>query len=296
MRRPQSFGLKYPYMKFRIFPVLLLCLAIPAMQAQNQSQDDKAHIQPKQKPAKTQEEEPKQDEQPQPAGESSSADSKMVLGPSNKAASPRLNSRGGTDVNETYPFDPHRAAKDVEVGEFYLRQKNYRAALERFNDALRYKPKDALATFRLAQTQEQLGLLEPAYRNYDGYLEILPSGPLAKDAKDALKRLDEKLETHPVESASTVPDAAQVRQDIEVGESYLSRNDFQSALERFEEAIRLAPEDPVVNLRMAESLHGLQQLDQARRFYQKYLTLQPNGHYAADAKRGIAQINAILGK
>jgi hypothetical protein len=37
-------------------------------------------------------------------------------------------------------------------------------------------------------------------------------------------------------------------------------------------------------------------LDQARRFYQKYLSLQPNGRYASDAKRGIAQINAILGK
>ncbi len=277
--------------------MVLFCLAIPAVQAQSQSQDDQAHIQPKKKPAKTQDE-PKQEqeEEAQPAGESSSADSKMVLGPSNKGNNPRLNSRGGPDVNETYPFDPHRAAKDVEVGEFYLRQKNYRAALERFNDALRYKPKDALATFRLAQTQEQLGLLEPAYRNYDSYLEILPSGPLAKDAKDALKRLDAKLEIHPVESVSSDPDAAQVRQDIEVGESYLSRNDFQAALERFEEAIRLSPEDPVVNLRMAQSLQGLQQLDQARRFYQKYLTLQPSGHYAADAKRGIAQINAILGK
>jgi hypothetical protein len=36
--------------------------------------------------------------------------------------------------------------------------------------------------------------------------------------------------------------------------------------------------------------------DQARRFYQKYLSLQPNGRYASDAKRGIAQIDAILGK
>lgn len=282
-------------MRFRIFPVLLFCLAISMVQGQSQSQDDQAHIQPKKKQAKTQEE-PKQEEEAQPAGESSSADSKMVLGPSNKTTGTRLNSRGGSDVNETTPYDPHRAAKDVEVGEFYLRQKNYRAALERFNDALRYKPKDAVATFRLAQTQEQLGLLEPAYRNYDGYLEILPNGPLAKDAKEALKRLDAKLDIHPVESVSNNSDAAQVRQDIEVGESYLSRNDFQSALERFEEAIRLSPEDPVVNLRMAQSLQGLQQLDQARRFYQKYLTLQPKGHYAADARRGIDQINAILGK
>ena len=283
-------------MKFRIFPVLLFFAVLPIMQAQDRSQDDKAHIQPRKKPANP-EEQPKQEEQPQqPLGESSSADSKMVLGSSTKTTDPTLNARASSDVNETYPFDPHRAAKDVEVGEFYLRQKNYRAALERFNDALRYKPKDAIATFRLAQTQEQLGLLEQAYRNYDGYLEILPTGPLAKDAKDALKRIDPKLDARPIEAASADQDAAQVRQDIEVGESYLARNDFQAALQRFEEAVRLAPEDPVVNLRVAESLQGLQRLDQARRFYQKCLSLQPSGHYAADAKRGIAQINAILGK
>ncbi|HEV2963061.1 MAG TPA: tetratricopeptide repeat protein [Candidatus Angelobacter sp.] len=284
-------------MKVWILPLLLFFAALPATtQAQDRSQDDKVHIQPRKKPAQP-EEQPKQDEQPQTLGESSSADSKMVLGPSTRNNNnPSLNARASSDVNETYPFDPHRATKDVEVGEYYLRKKNYRAALERFNDALHYKPKDALATFRLAQTQEQMGLLEQAYRNYDGYLEILPDGPLAKDARDALKRIDPKLETHPIEAASADPDAAQVRQDIEVGESYLARNDFQAALQRFEEAVRLAPEDPVVNLRMAESLQGLQRLDQARRFYQKYLTLQPNGHYAADAKRGIAQINAILGK
>jgi Tfp pilus assembly protein PilF len=293
-------------MNFRVIPVLLIFAVLPTVQAQERSPDDQAHIQPKkkQKPA-SQDEQAKQDEQSQPIGESSSADSKMVLGPSirsntsnssSSSSGSSGNDAGSSDVNETYPFDPHRAAKDVEVGEFYLKRKNYRAALDRFNDALRYKPKDALATFRLAQTQEQMGLLEAAYRNYDSYLEILPGGPLAKDAKDALRRIDPQLDSHPLASHSGDRDAAQVRQDIEVGEAYLAHNNFESALQRFEEAVRLSPEDPVVNLRMAESLQGLQRLDQARRFYQKYLSLQPNGRYASDAKRGIAQINAILGK
>ncbi len=291
-------------MKFRVFSVLLVFVTLPSMQAQNRSPDDQAHIEPKKKPKpvnqgeQSKDGQDQQDEPAQPIGESSSADSKIVLGASPKSSNPNgsSNDAGSSDVNETYPFDPHRAAKDVEVGEFYLKRKNYRAALDRFNDALRYKPKDAIATFRLAQTQEQMGLLEAAYRNYDGYLEILPSGPFAKDAKDALKRIDPQLDTRPIENHSADQDAAQVRQDIEVGEAYLSHNNFEAALLRFEEAVRLSPEDPVVNLRMAESLQGLQRLDQARRFYQKYLSLQPNGRYAADAKRGIAQINAILGK
>src|ERR1700694_2276582 len=163
-------------MKFRIIPVLLVFAVLPTMQAQDRSPDDQAHIQPRKKAPK-QNEAPPQDEPAQPVGESSSADSKMVLGPSLEHAGTSGNDSGSPDVNETHPFDPHRAAKDVEVGEFYMKRKNYRAALDRFNDALRYKPKDAIATFRLAQTEEQMGLLEAAYRNYDGYLEILPEGP-----------------------------------------------------------------------------------------------------------------------
>lgn len=282
-------------MKFRIIPVLvLLIFAVPpTMQAQDRSPDDQAHIQPRKK-VPGQDEAPPQDEPLQPPGESSSADSKMVLGPSlgSDRAPSNGNDSGSSDVNETHPFDPHRAAKDVEVGEFYIKRKNYRAALDRFNDALLYKPKDAIATFRLAQTEEQMGLLEAAYRNYDSYLEILPEGPLAQDAKDALKRIDPQLEAN----QSGGPEGAHVRQDIELGESYLSRNQFASALQRFEEAVRLAPENPLVNLRLAESLQGLQRLDQARLFYKKYLSLQPTGRYASDAKKGIAQINAILGK
>src|SRR5215470_14977884 len=47
-----------------------------------------------------------------------------------------------SDVQEMHPWDPHKAAKDVEVGDFYFKKKNYRAALERYKDALIYKPND----------------------------------------------------------------------------------------------------------------------------------------------------------
>ena len=46
-------------------------------------------------------------------------------------------------VNELKPWDPHRAAKDIEVGEYYFKRKNYRGAESRFRDALLYKPNDA---------------------------------------------------------------------------------------------------------------------------------------------------------
>src|SRR5438105_1656908 len=62
-----------------------------------------------------------------------------------------------TGVNEMRLWDPHRAAKDVEVGDYYFKLKNYRAAESRYREALMYKPDDAVATYRLAQALEKNG-------------------------------------------------------------------------------------------------------------------------------------------
>jgi tetratricopeptide (TPR) repeat protein len=93
------------------------------------------------------------------------------------------------EVQELHPWDPHRAAKDVEVADFYFKKKNFRAALERYKDALIYKPNDALAQFRLAECLEKTGSPGEAAAHYQEYLKILPHGPFAADAQKALERL-----------------------------------------------------------------------------------------------------------
>ena len=92
-------------------------------------------------------------------------------------------------VQEFHPWNPMKAAKDVEVGDFYFRRKNYRAALDRYKDALYYKDNDAVASFRLAVCQEKLGDKAGAKKYYEQYLKILPEGPFAKDAHASLDRL-----------------------------------------------------------------------------------------------------------
>jgi tetratricopeptide (TPR) repeat protein len=96
----------------------------------------------------------------------------------------------GNDVQEFQPWDPHKAAKDIEVGDFYYKRKNYRAALDRYKEALVYKPNDAVANFRLAECQEKTGNMQEAVAHYGAYLKILPQGPLAGDAQKALERLN----------------------------------------------------------------------------------------------------------
>jgi tetratricopeptide (TPR) repeat protein len=60
-------------------------------------------------------------------------------------------------------------AKDVEVGDFYFKRKNYRAAVDRYQEARGYRPNDALVNFRAAQPEE-------ARAHYQEYLKILPQG------------------------------------------------------------------------------------------------------------------------
>lgn len=286
-----------------LFPFALLgLLAVPEFAAAQSSQDNQPHITPrksapeptpKRKPTPSPQE-PQEQPQPSPAfpatqaqGESSSRDSQADFNAAPRAAEPAP--AAPADDGAFLPYDPHRAAKDVEVGHYYLRQKNYRAALDRFNDALLYKPNDVEATFGLAVTQEKLDLLSQAYQNYRAYLKIMDSGPHAKECQEAIKRIGPHLDIHS-------DPKRQAEHDIDVGETYLSLNKFDAARERFQEALLLDPDNPLACFRMAQSLKGLQQLDPARLFYQKYIDLAPRGRFVADARKAIAEISATIGK
>jgi tetratricopeptide (TPR) repeat protein len=99
-------------------------------------------------------------------------------------------STDGGDVSEFHPWDPHKAAKDVEVGDFYFKRKNYTAAEDRYREALYYKVNDATATFRLAVCLEKLSRPADARQEYESYLKILPYGPEARAAHKAVDRLN----------------------------------------------------------------------------------------------------------
>ena len=101
---------------------------------------------------------------------------------------------GNTDseLSEFHPWDPHKAAKCIEVGDWYFKQENYRAAMSRYQEALEWKPKDAEATYKLALVQEKSGDPTAALANYQAYLKILPNGPYAEKARKGIDRVKSK--------------------------------------------------------------------------------------------------------
>jgi tetratricopeptide (TPR) repeat protein len=97
-----------------------------------------------------------------------------------------------SDVQEMHPWNPYKAQKDVDIGDYYFRRKNYKAALDRYKEALYYKDNDAVATYRLAVCEEKLGDKTGARKNFEQYLKILPEGPFAKDARASVEKLGDK--------------------------------------------------------------------------------------------------------
>jgi len=92
-------------------------------------------------------------------------------------------------IQEFHPWKPMKALKDIEVGDYYFKRRNYKAALDRYKEALYYKAGDAVASFRLAVCQEKLGDKGEAKKYYEQYLKILPEGPFAKEAHASLDRI-----------------------------------------------------------------------------------------------------------
>jgi tetratricopeptide (TPR) repeat protein len=130
-------------------------------------------------------------------GESSSKDSQIDLSPPADDAKAHPNSSdelvdegsGTANASEFRYWDPHRAAKDVEVGDFYFKRRNYKAAVDRYREALLYKANDAVATFRLAQCLDKMEEPDQARAEYEAYLKILPNGPESEHARKAIARL-----------------------------------------------------------------------------------------------------------
>lgn len=132
------------------------------------------------------------------SGESSSKDTQIDISPppGDDKDHPHSAEDDG-DVTELRPWNPHKAAKDIEVGDFYFKRQNYVAAESRYREALEYKDNDATATFKLAECLEKLKRPYEAREEYESYLKILPYGPEAPLAKKAIERLNSAAGSKP---------------------------------------------------------------------------------------------------
>jgi tetratricopeptide (TPR) repeat protein len=88
----------------------------------------------------------------------------------------------------TEPVHQESAKDDENVGAYYLDQKNWKAALSRFESALVLDPENPDVYWGMAEAQRQLGDYAGAKANYMKVMEYDPDSKHSKEAKKFLKQ------------------------------------------------------------------------------------------------------------
>jgi hypothetical protein len=79
------------------------------------------------------------------------------------------------------------ASEDINVGDYYLQTKNWKAALSRFESAMVLAPDNPEVFWGLAEADRHLGALADARKYYQIVVDYDPDSRHGKDARKALK-------------------------------------------------------------------------------------------------------------
>ncbi len=120
-------------------------------------------------------------------GESGSSSSSEGLG--NLPEPPSDEEQSGKHRRLNVPDKPHveSAQEDESVGSYYLDQKNWKAALSRYESAVVLDPENPEVYWGLAEAQRHMGDYASAKANYLKEMEYDPDSKHGKEAKKILK-------------------------------------------------------------------------------------------------------------
>lgn len=91
------------------------------------------------------------------------------------------------DDAEIETFPKENPKEDMDVGSYYMDQKNWRGALSRFQSAMVLAPDNPDVYWGMAECERHLGQFAAARENYKKVMEYDPGSRHAKEAKKALQ-------------------------------------------------------------------------------------------------------------
>ncbi len=89
-------------------------------------------------------------------------------------------------------YDPIMAEKIVKIGDFYLKRKNYEAAIQRYLEALQYQPNRVEAFEALGRAYEKQGDTAKAAEVYKDFISKNPDSPKTPEFRAKLAKLEKK--------------------------------------------------------------------------------------------------------
>jgi tetratricopeptide (TPR) repeat protein len=88
--------------------------------------------------------------------------------------------------------NPKLAEQYVTIGNFYMKNKNYAAAIQRFLEAIEYKKDSHQAYVGLIRAYEKNGEIRNAINACKGFLEKNPDSPKASEFRTKLAKLEKQ--------------------------------------------------------------------------------------------------------
>ena len=89
--------------------------------------------------------------------------------------------------------DPDKARKAFEIGNFYYKRENYKAAEVRYREAILYGPEWPKGYEKLVKTLETMARYDQAIQVCRDFLKVAPNSKKASEFEHRAKLLQEKL-------------------------------------------------------------------------------------------------------
>jgi len=131
-------------------------------------------------------------EDPQQESSSKPADAPTATPP--KSTAKQTKDTATRSAPDQPAWDPLRAEKDLEVGQYYMKKGDWDAAIDRFQDATVAKPGYAIPFRYLAEAQEKKGLRKQAIKSYQRYLDLYPHAEDSDKVRKKIEKLYKNVE------------------------------------------------------------------------------------------------------
>jgi len=131
-------------------------------------------------------------EDPQQESSSKPADAPTATPP--KSTAKQTKDTATRSAPDQPAWDPLRAEKDLEVGQYCRRKGDCDAAIDRLQDATVAKPGYAIPFRYLAEAQEKKGMRKQAIKSYQRYLDLYPHAEDGDKVRKKIEKLYKNVE------------------------------------------------------------------------------------------------------
>jgi len=196
-------------------------------------------------------------------------------------------------------LDHSNADALVKLGQVQAAKGSVDQAIATYKKSIQENPREASFYILLGQLYETKQDWETAKSDYQKALDLRPDNPLASNNLAYVMLQTGGNVDVALSLAQTarrgLPDSPNAADTL--GWAFYQKGAYQSAIDLFQEALRLAeknkaPEDPTVHYHMGLAYEKASQPALARQHLERVLKLSPNYSSAADVKRILSQLRS----